>query len=270
MGKSILKAVRIYWYMVEASVRAQMQYSYAFMMNILGWMMHYTGMAITMWVLLYSFKALNGWVYWELIFLFALSVLSWSICIILFFHFRKLDVYIVRGTFDRFLVRPINPFFHFITLKFDVGALGQLFFSIGAFILAYIKLSLNWTLGQWLVFLGAIIGGTLIQGGMLVLISTIAFFTTRSERVFWVLMFPVRNLINYPLTIFPRAIQMIITFILPFAFVNYLPALILLNKADPIFSSYWGGLSTFVGIIFFWFSYWVWQKGVNRYNSTGS
>ena len=140
------------------------------------------------------------------------------------------------------MVRPINPF-HFITLKFDVGALGQLFFSIGAFILAYIKLSLNWTLGQWLVFLGAIIGGTLIQGGMLVLISTIAFFTTRSERVFWVLMFPVRNLINYPLTIFPRAIQMIITFILPFAFVNYLPALILLNKADPIFSDYWGGLS---------------------------
>ncbi|NLT95163.1 MAG: ABC transporter permease [Clostridia bacterium] len=256
--------------MVEASIRAQMQYSYAFIMNILGWMMHYTGMAITMWVLLYSFQALNGWVYWELIFLFALSVLSWSICTIFFFHFRKLDVHIVQGTFDRFLVRPISPFFHFMALKFDVGALGQLFFSIGAFILAYIKLSLHWSWAEWLVFLGAVIGGTLIQGGMLVLISTIAFYTTRSERVFWVLIFPFRNLINYPLTIFPKAMQMFITFVLPFAFVNYLPALILLDKADPVFPGFWGSLSIFVGILFFWFSYRVWQKGVDRYNSTGS
>lgn len=267
---AFFKAVDIYWYMVKASVRAQLQYRYAFFMNILGWMMHYTGMAVTMWVLLYSFQALNGWIYWELIFLFALSVLSWSICLIFFFHFRTLDQYIVKGTFDRFLVRPIHPFFHFMAMKFDIGALGQLLFSICAFILAYSRLDLSWTEWQWVVFLGAVIGGAFIQGGILVLISAIAFWTTRSERVFWVLMFPFRNVINYPLSIFPRALQMVITFILPFAFVNYLPALILLNKIDPIFQSFWGSLSIVVGIIFFWVAFQVWLKGLNRYNSTGS
>ncbi|KJS22311.1 MAG: ABC transporter permease [Clostridiaceae bacterium BRH_c20a] len=270
MMQSFLKAVHIYWYMVEASIRAQMQYRYAFVMNIVGWMMHYTGMGITIWVLLYSFQTLEGWVFWELIFLFALSVLSWSISIIFFFHFRTLDQYIVKGTFDRFLVRPIHPFFHFMAMKFDIGAIGQLLFSILAFILAYSKLSLHWSFWKWTVFSGALLGGALIQGGIMVLISAIAFWTTRSERVFWVIMFPLRNLINYPLSIFPRAIQMVITFILPFAFVNYLPSLLLLNKTDSIFPPFWGSLSLLVGIIFFWLSLQVWLKGVNKYNSTGS
>lgn len=66
----------MYLYMVGASIRAQMQYRYAFVMNILGWAMTYAGTAITMWVLLYSFGAIEGWTFWELIFLFALAVLS--------------------------------------------------------------------------------------------------------------------------------------------------------------------------------------------------
>ncbi|MFZ5944781.1 MAG: ABC transporter permease [Bacillota bacterium] len=267
---SLIKGFHIYWYMVAASIRAQMEYRYAFMMNILGWMMHYSGLAVTMWVLLYSFQVLAGWVFWELIFLFALSVLSWSICIIFFFHFRTLDQYIVKGTFDRFLVRPIHPFFHFIAMKFDIGALGQLLFSICAFILTYFKLSLEWSLREWFVFFGAISGGTLIQGGMMVFISAIAFWTTRSERVFWVIMYPMRSLINYPLSIFPRVLQMFIVFVLPFAFVNYLPALFLLNKTSPVFAPYWGALSFLVGIVFFRVCYLFWIKGVYRYNSTGS
>jgi len=157
-----------------------------------------------------------------------------------------------------------------MAMKFDIGAIGQLLFSICAFILAYLKLSLSWPGWKWVIFGGAVAGGALIQGGIMVLISAIAFWTTRSERVFWVVMFPLRNAINYPLAIFPRVIQMIVTFILPFAFVNYLPALILLNKADSAFPPFIGSLSFFVGIVFFWIAFQVWLKGVDKYNSTGS
>lgn len=256
--------------MVAASIKAQMQYRYGFIMNILGWAMNYAGTAITMWVMLYSFGALHGWSFWELIFLFALSVLSWGMCVVFFFHFRSLDQFIVNGTFDRFLVRPIHPFFHFMALKFDVGAFGQLLFSVVAVILAYNKLGLHWQLINWLTFIGAVIGGTLIQGGILVLISAMAFWTTRSERFFWVVMFPAKNMMNYPLGIYPTAIRWFITFILPFAFVNYLPALLLLNKKDPLFNSFLGYLSPFVGVIFFWISYQVWMLGTNHYKGAGS
>jgi ABC-2 type transport system permease protein len=92
--------------MVGVSIRTQLQYRYAFVMNIVGWAMTYAGNAVTMWVLLYSFGSIRAWSFWELLFLFALSVLSWSVSMIFFFHFRNMDQYIVQGTFDRFLIRP--------------------------------------------------------------------------------------------------------------------------------------------------------------------
>ncbi|SHK54816.1 ABC transporter permease [Desulforamulus aeronauticus] len=270
MVESWLRGISMYFYMVSASIRAQLQYRYAFIMNILGWAMTYAGTAITMWVLLYSFGTLEGWIFWELIFLFALAVLSWGVCMIFFFHFRSLDQYIVNGTFDRFLVRPIHPFFHFMAMKFDVGAFGQFLFSIVAVALSYSHLNLHWQAWQWLVFLGAVWGGTLIQGGLLVAISAMAFWTTRSERLYWVVMWPAKNLMNYPLTIYPRVIQLLVIFVLPFAFVNYLPALLLLGKTSQTMAPFWGFLSPFVGMIFFWLCFRLWMLGLNRYKSAGS
>jgi len=270
MVQSWLRGIDMYLYMVSASIRAQLHYRYAFVMNILGWAMTYAGTAITMWVLLYSFGVLEGWTFWELIFLFALAVLSWGVCMVFFFHFRSLDQYIVNGTFDRFLVRPIHPFFHFMAMKFDVGAFGQFLFSVVAVGLAYSNLHLHWQAWQWLVFLGAVVGGTLIQGGLLVAISAMAFWTTRSERFYWVVMWPAKSLMNYPLSIYPRVVQVLVTFILPFAFVNYLPALILLNKTSQGYLPYLGFLSTLVGMVFFWLCLRFWMLGLNRYKSTGS
>jgi ABC-2 type transport system permease protein len=270
MLQSLGRAVKMYFYMVGVSIRTQLQYRYAFVMNILGWAMTYAGSAITMWVLLYSFGKIAGWSFWELLFLFALSVLSWGICVIFFFHFRTLDQFIVQGTFDRFLVRPIHPFFHFMTTKFDVGAFGQLLFSIIAVILAYTHLELQWQTWQWLVFLGAVIGGVLIQGGLLIAISAMAFWTTRSEQFYWTVMWPAKSLMNYPLSIFPRAVQLFMMFIIPFAFVNYLPSLLLLGKSSGAFAPYWGFFTLFVGIVFFWLCFQIWMRGLNHYKGAGS
>lgn len=270
MLNSWVRGIRIYFYMVSVSIKTQLQYRYAFVMNILGWAMTYAGTAITMWVLLYSFGAIEGWSFWELLFLFALAVLSWGVCAIFFFHFRTLDQYIIQGTFDRFLVRPINPFLHFMSMKFDVGAFGQLLFSIIAVVMAYKHLEIHWESWQWLVFLGAVLGGTLIQGGLLVAISAVAFWTNRSEQFYWTVVWPAKSLMNYPLTIFPRIVQVILTFVLPFAFVNYLPALLLLGKSSENYAPFWGFFSMLIGVIFFTVCYKFWIFGLNHYKSAGS
>ncbi|WP_078547790.1 ABC transporter permease [Litchfieldia alkalitelluris] len=266
----ILSYIPLYFRLVAAGIRAQMQYRFAFMMRIVGMIAAYTGTAVTMWVMLYQFEELGGWNFYELLFLFAVAVVSWGFCIILFFHFRSLDTYIVNGTFDRFLVRPINPFFHFMAMKFDIGAAGQFIFSIFIFIWVSGELNLQWGLGKLLFLLSAIIGGVLIQGGLLVMISAIAFWTTKSERFYWVVMYPARNLTNYPLGIYPKIIQYITAFVIPFGFVNYFPAAALLEKDINYFHANIGYLTPVVGIVFFFLAYHLWMFGLNRYKSTGS
>ncbi|QED49814.1 ABC transporter permease [Cytobacillus dafuensis] len=266
----ILKYVDLYFKLVSAGIRAQFQYRFAFFMRIIGLITAYSGTAITMWVMLYRFQELGSWSFFEMLFLFAIAILSWGFCIILFFHFRSLDTYIINGTFDRFLVRPINPFFHFMAMKFDVASFGQFIFSILIFIWVSIELNIGWTIGKTLFLLASIIGGILIQGGMLVIISALAFWTTKSEQFYWVAMYPARNLTNYPLVIYPKIVQWFTAFVVPFGFVNYFPAAVILEKETPFFPAYIGYFSPLVGLVFFMIAYWIWMLGLSRYKSTGS
>lgn len=265
-----LKYVQLYFRLVTAGIRAQLQYRFAFIMRIVGMLTAYTGTAITMWVMLYRFDNIGDWNYYELLFLYALAILSWGFCIILFFHFRSLDTYIVNGTFDRFLVRPINPFFHFMSMRFDVASFGQFIFSIFVFFWVSIALSIEWTFAKLTFLLASIIGGVLIQGGLLVMISAIAFWTTKSERFYWVAMFPARNLNNYPMSIYPKFVQWLVAFVIPFGFVNYFPATVLLDKKPPGFPPFIGYLSPLVGMLFFLIAYILWMTGLKHYKSTGS
>lgn len=267
---SVLKYFELYFKLISAGVRAQLQYRFAFVMRIVGLITSYTGTAVTMWIMLYQFQKLGSWTFYEMLFLFAVAILSWGFCIILFFHFRGLDTYILNGTFDRFLVRPINPFFHFMAMKFDVASFGQFIFSIGIFIWVGFELQLDWTLGKSLFLLFSVIGGVLIQGGLLVMISALAFWTTKSEQFYWVAMYPARNLTNYPLVIYPKAVQWFTAFVVPFGFVNYFPAAVLLEKETPFFPDNIGYFSPLVGIIFFAAAYYIWMLGLKRYKSTGS
>ncbi|MBT2687327.1 ABC-2 family transporter protein [Bacillus sp. ISL-47] len=266
----VLKYCDLYFKLISAGVRAQLQYRFAFVMRIVGLLTSYAGTAVTMWIMLYQFQELGSWNFYEMLFLFAVAILSWGFCIILFFHFRGLDTYILNGTFDRFLVRPINPFFHFMAMKFDVASFAQFLFSIVIFIWVSFELQLDWTLGKSLFLLLSVVGGILIQGGLLVMISALAFWTTKSEQFYWVAMYPARNLTNYPLVIYPKAVQWFTAFVVPFGFVNYFPAAVLLEKETPFFPHNMGYLSPLVGIVFFAIAYYIWMLGLKRYKSTGS
>lgn len=87
---TIAKYIKLYFKLVSAGIRAQLQYRFAFVMRIIGMITAYTGTAVTMWVMLYQFQTLGDWNFFEMLFLFALSILSWGFCIILFFIFAVL------------------------------------------------------------------------------------------------------------------------------------------------------------------------------------
>jgi ABC-2 type transport system permease protein len=58
--------------------------------------------------------------------------------------------------------------------------------------------------------------------------------------------------------------------LLPLAFMNYYPSLILLNKLEKISYPWLAFLSPVVAVIVFALAYMLWTAGLNRYSSTGS
>jgi ABC-2 type transport system permease protein len=71
---------------------------------------------------------------------------------------------------------------------------------------------------------------------------------------------------HYPLTIFPRAIQVMLTWVIPYAFTSFYPASFLLGRdVGPLV---W--LSPLIALVLLVIGYRLWLVGLRRYEGTGS
>ena len=76
---------------------------------------------------------------------------------------------------------------------------------------------------------------------------------------------------RYPLSIFNRLFQFVLTFFLPYAFINFYPAQVLISSGEVTSGI---GLIKYmsfpIGMLFFAFAYFLWCKALKKYGSAGS
>ena len=94
--------------------------------------------------------------------------------------------------------------------------------------------------------------------------SITSFWTYRSNEVIWSA-FRTYTFAQYPIDIYNKFIKILITFILPFAFVAYYPTMSYLG-----FNNYMIYLSPVVAIILWVIAVKVWNLALNKYRSTGN
>jgi ABC-2 type transport system permease protein len=77
---------------------------------------------------------------------------------------------------------------------------------------------------------------------------------------------------RYPLSIYNKLVRFTLSFVFPFAFMNYFPASTLLQKTGSAYgiNPVLGWLTPIVGAIWFAGAYLFWRRGLNHYQSTGS
>jgi ABC-2 type transport system permease protein len=81
-----------------------------------------------------------------------------------------------------------------------------------------------------------------------------------------VTVYNISDFAKYPITIFPTLIQTIITYVVPFAFVSFYPAKVLLNQANGLSIL---AQSSIALLIMASCALWVWNTGLKGYESTG-
>ncbi|MEW5535548.1 ABC-2 family transporter protein, partial [Streptomyces virginiae] len=79
------------------------------------------------------------------------------------------------------------------------------------------------------------------------------------------------TMLQYPPTVFATDLLRGVTFFVPLAFVNWLPALYVLGRPDPLGLPGWAAfLSPLVALAVFVPASLAWRAGVRSYRSTGS
>lgn len=227
---------------------------------------------IVIYLTLQTFTDINGWKMNELLFLFSLIFLTYGILIIFFTGLRDFEEKIVSGTFDRFILRPHGILIQIISSGSDwFAALGHGTLGVTLFLISAGKIGVVWNINTIVYYILTVFGGVLIQASIFLLFAALSFYFVRSGQARDLLYWNVRKFAGYPISIFPKIIQAIMIFIMPFAFVNYFPAQYLLNKPDmvayPQFLIY---MAPFVGVVMIVAVYVFWRYSLRHYKSTGS
>jgi ABC-2 type transport system permease protein len=178
--------------------------------------------------------------------------------------------YLIEGTFDQFLLRPASPLVQILGRELQYIEIADMLIGLTGISLAYTQLGLHWNGWAWSFLIIAIISGAMIELALNLLIACSAFWTGRSRSsLFIVLQF--HGLIQqYPVDIFGKAFRLIVTGLIPVAFMNYYPSLILLDKLDRTSMSWLGYMSPFVALILIGITLVVWHFALRRYSSSGS
>lgn len=209
--------------------------------------------------------ALGGWeksqVLWNLGYFYLVRAIFNT------FFINTLDIgyWIRTGRLDLYIIRPLNTFFQLLStgrynteLPFDEYAMG-----IGLLFFARDALERPFSFPLFFIFL---VLSVAVYFALRFIVSTTAFWSVKSHALrdaVW----QFEKMAEYPMVIYQNFMRFFITFVVPFAFVCYLPASALLGKRmwPTVLTLQTGIVAGLVAISFL-----LWRWGMRNYQSTGS
>ncbi len=262
---TIARELRIIKRYILLSYKNYIQFPLDFLMNFVMVLFDVIGVVLFWWSLAELNISLVGWANEELLVFVGFSVFSEAVSKILF-GFRDLEYFIMDGSFDKFLIRPINPIKTMLFEKLNIFAIiCKTFLAIGIFLVAEFHTSLQ--LQNKLIATMTLVAGTLAYELLYGTFSLLAFWFGKIYQA-RNLVFSFSSIRQYPLDIFSTPIKRFFTFIIPLAFIATIPSNILLGKIKYPLIYFILSLILFLAA-FLLFCY-VLKKALAKYESTGS
>jgi ABC-2 type transport system permease protein len=265
-----VRTLRLYAALTFAAIRAQTQYRGNLLLMVVGgFAFQAVGIAF-IWIVIDRFGAIGGWSLAEIVFLYALRLCAHGLWLCFFNQIVFVDQVIREGEFDRYLVRPLNPLVQLFSRGFALTTFGDLAGGVALLAVASTLLDVDWSPLAILYMVLAIIGGALVEASVQLFLGSLGFRLLSTGGIRFVGDDLFGTFGPYPLKIFPAAVQFGLTFVVPLAFVAYLPAAVLLGRtgelAVPALVAY---LAPLLGAVLIVLAYRFWRYQSRFYTSTG-
>jgi ABC-2 type transport system permease protein len=263
--------LRLYFRYAAAALRAQAQYRASFVLlsaaQFLGVGVEFVGV----WALFDRFGAIAGWHLSELALLFGLVNVAFALAESFGRGFDMFSTVVRSGEFDRLLVRPRSTALQVACRDFQFFRLGRLTLGLVMLVGGALKSGVHFGVAKILLVAGALVGGASVFYGLFILQATMCFWTVESLEVMNALTYGGTEAAQYPLSLYRRWFRDFFTVVVPLAFVSYVPAGVLLERATtPVLPDVVRWCSPLAGVAFLAACLVVWRFGERRYVSTGS
>lgn len=263
MFREVKKIGSILIFAFRMTLKSQYQYKFNFWLRCIVMFITYFCEFISTWFLITKFGAVGEWTSEDIMLTYGLATLAYALSRCLFAGYNSISRQIKDGSFYLKMLRPFNEKFILFLQGIPLDRMGQVLLGIG--ILFYACMKHNWSIpmGGLLVY---IINGTVIYGALFIISAAITFWIVESRELSGIMTHGTLRAIVYPLSIYKKIIQELLTYMIPAAFVSYYPAMVLLGKETDIKVSF---IIPIVGLVAYLFSLLVWKMGMKKYEGSG-
>lgn len=261
------KYSRLYIKFVAQYMKALMEYKGDFFVGLFSFfVVQATGIAF-LYLVFQRIPNLNGWSFNEMLFIYGFAQLPRGLDHLLTDNLWLLSGrIIVRGDFDRYLLRPINPLFHLLAERFQPDAFGELAVGILLIAVSIPKLGVTISFMNIVIFICLVVLGALIYAAIKLFFASFAFWLKRSQSILF-MNYMLADFTKYPLTIYSKFIRIILSYIIPFAFTAFYPAGYFVGKVN-MGTAVLG--TTIAAAAAITIAYTTWLLGMKAYESAGS
>ena len=266
-----MNSISLYFKLVRMSVASQMQYRASFAIMSIGMALVTVIEFGGIWVLFDRFGSLQQWTLAEVGLFYGIIHCSFAISEAFGRGFDIFHRYILRGDFDRLLLRPRSTVLQVLGQDLQLMRIGRLAQALAILLWSAWVVGVEWTLLKVSVLLLAIGGGFLLFIGIMIVQATVSFWTIQGLEFMNSFTNGGVYMAQHPLSIFDGWLRNFFLFVIPLGCVNYFPVLFITGKEDifgttPLFQA----LAPLAGVVFLLVSLRVWKFGLLRYQSTGS
>ena len=248
-------------------VKTRLAYRMDFLVDTLGVLASIAIQLAVLTTLFSKVTALKGWSFEQVLFIYGFSLIPlglFNLVSVNLYGFS--DAYIIEGKFDRVLLRPVNALAQVLCESFNVSGLNEIGLGLAVGIWAAVRMNLELGALDLVALLLLAPTAALVYLGVFLAITSVSFWFEDRMGIAP----PVYNVIRfsrYPLTIYSLPVRILLTFVLPFAWVAFYPATWFVGGDDLKLVA---ALTPLVGLVVFGGAVLIWRRGVGNYTSTGS
>ncbi len=258
--------MKTYFSYLKINLKAQIEHRLAFLMMIFSQSIGSVFSLLGVYFLFESFSALDSWSFEEVAFMFAVTNLIYNVAQLLFRglgHFKDL---IKLGEVDRLLIRPRSIILQALGGEVAFNKIGACILNLIILIIAVNSLNIDFSFMNILILVLIVLGGLVIFLGVMLIGAAVSIYTIEGSEIANIISYGGKEAMQYPITIYDKWFRGFLTFIVPFATVNYIPLLYLLGRSNNLLHAF----APLIGGLFVIPCFYIFKRSMSYYTSSGS
>ena len=263
-----MRYLKLYSTYAKLSLMSKLVYKVNAIIGILAFLFMEATSLITLYVLVSSVPSIDGYSIYHIGMLFGLTNMAVGIDHLLTDRLWMVAYFEVKlGKLDHMFLRPLPVLFQVIASEVQLEALGELIIAVAMIIFCGSRVEIVGGIGAILLVILGIICAAIIISSFKIFVASLAFKFKRSGPLLQFI-YNFSGFTKYPMKIYPKAIQVILTFVIPLGLCLFYPFENLfapVHTPGVIVAMMLGFTLFFSSICIF-----VWSKMVKMYESTGT